>query len=394
MLLPKPYPDEVIGSVLARASFQTGLRQSTLITAIVGRSRSYGSFLMSSDIPTLAARCGVDAEELLEMHTVFPYAVAFMPASTRARLKAKALSLRTDRESLSSLTKNVSHGLPGKRLCAKCLEEDLAKHGESYWRRSHLLPGVSRCAAHGLTLRVASLPEVARRGEVRLPHEVQSHRPRFDRMLDTYTELSRLSVSVLGPRDAGDKDFLAIYRDRAKDLGYVLPSGNVASNVLASAVNLHFGNRYLTDMGCAIDKSKVSPWPALMVREGQDTPFATGKHIVMQAFLRASIPAPSDPVACYRSPGKRPQDYRRLDARTAERVRTALKRLALARQRTTVRELMTGIGAWSPFRHDRGAFPLTAALLEEFRASDQAARQRGRRAYWRVRLGLAPEDAT
>jgi hypothetical protein len=394
MLLPKPYPDEVIGSVLARASFQTGLRQSTLTTAIVGRSRSYSSFLMSSDIPTLAVRCGVDAEELLEKHTVFPYAVAFTRSAERNRLKSKALSLDTDRETLSSLTKSVTHGLPGRRLCPQCVKEDMMLYGESYWRRAHLLPGVSRCTLHDVTLRVASLPDKARRGDGRLPHEVQARRPRYDRPLETYAGLNSLSVSVLAPRNTSDKDFLAVYRTRARDLGYVLPSGNLASSALASAVSLHFGSKYLTDMGCAIDTERVSPWPTLIVREGHETPFATGKHIIMQAFLDAGIPAPADPATCYRSPGKRPQDYRRLDARTAERVRTALKRLAKARQRTTVRDLMSGIGVWSAFRHDRCAFPETAALLQAFRASDQSVRQLGRRAYWRERLGLDSKEAT
>lgn len=251
----------------------------------------------------------------------------------------------------------------------------------------------SHTCTHGVTLRVATLPETARRVETPLPHQFQSRRLRFDRPLETYVELSSLSVSVLA-RNASDRDLPAIYRDRAKDLGHVLPSGNLASSVLAAAVNLHFGKKYLTDMGCAIDTSKVRPWPALIVREGRATPFATGKNIVMQAFLGASIPAPADPAACYRSPGKRSQDCRRLDACTAQRVRSALKRLAQARQRTPIRELMTGVGAWSAFRHDRGAFPQTAALLEAFRASDQAARQQGRRAYWRKRLGLEPKEAT
>ena len=89
--LPKPYPDEVIGSVVARGCIQTGLSLKRLLSDIAGSNRSYASFLMSSNVVAMEAWCGIDPEELLQEHTMFPYAVGFMPKATRAALESKAL---------------------------------------------------------------------------------------------------------------------------------------------------------------------------------------------------------------------------------------------------------------------------------------------------------------
>ncbi len=387
--LPVPYPDEVIGSVIARGCRQTGLSLKRLMSELAGSGRACASFLMSSNIGTMGAWCGVDPEELLLKHTVFPYAVYFMPKTMRAALIFKALRPVPGEDCLSSLTKNVSHGLPYRRLCRACIREDLSRYGETYWHRSHLLPAAFLCLRHGIPLQVSDIPV---RGQTQtrtilLPNEVRARPLAYRAKLATWASLTSLSVKMLSVpvREHDDDALLAQYRAKALELGFVLPSGDVAGVSLAANLIDHFTRPVLVDAGCEIAPGSHSPWPALMVRLGTGIPFTTVKHVLVQTFLSEATPEAVTVREHYDSPGKKTRDYAHLDVRSAAKVKTFMARAAALRERHTVKDMLTEIGIWPAFRHNRELFPLTNALVQAFRSSDQSERQLGRRQYWRER---------
>ncbi|MYZ50871.1 TnsD family Tn7-like transposition protein [Malikia spinosa] len=387
--LPMPYPDEVIGSVIARGCRQTGLSLKRLMSELAGSNRAYASFLMSSHISAMSAWCGVDPEELLLEHTVFPYTVYFMPKTTRAALISKALRPTPGEDCLSSLTKNVSHGLPYRRVCRACIREDLAKFGETYWHRSHLLPGAFLCIRHGIPLQVSDIP-VRGKTQIRnilLPNETRARPLAFRAKLATWASLTSLSVKMLSMpvREHDDDALLALYRAKALELGFILPSGDIAGVSLAANLIDHFTMPVLVDAGCEIAPAARASWPALMVRLGAGIPFTTVKHVLMQTFLSEAVPETVTVKGHYDSPGKKTRDYAHLDLRSAAKVKTFIARAAAQRERHTVEAMLTEIGIWSSFRHNRELFPLTNALVQAFRSSDQSDRQLGRRQYWRER---------
>lgn len=157
-ILPKPYPDETVGSVMARACVHTGLPMRRLLQSIFEKNRSTFSFLLGTEICQLALRAGVEPRRFLFEHTVFPYSVAFMAPKIQEHLVAKALAPRAGEDCLGSLTKNVSHGVTHLRVCRACIAEDVQQYGESYWHRQHLLPGVLVCLRHGEPLFETSIP--------------------------------------------------------------------------------------------------------------------------------------------------------------------------------------------------------------------------------------------
>ena len=319
---------------------------------------------------------------------MLPYAVYFMPKTMRATLILKALRPTPGEDCLSSLTKNVSHGLPYRRLCRACIREDLAKFGEPYWHRSHLLPGAFLCIKHGIPLQVSDIPV---RGQTQtrnilLPNETRARPLPFRANLATWASLTSLSVKMLSMpvREHDDDALLALYRAKALELGFVLPSGAVAGVSLAANLIDHFTMPVLFDAGCEIAPGSHSPWPALMVRQGAGIPFSTVKHVLMQTFLSEASP---DDVTTghYDSPGKKTRDYAHLDVRSAAKVKTFMARAEAQQERRTVKDMLTEIGIWPAFRHNRELFPLTNALVQAFRSSDQSDRQLGRRQYWRER---------
>lgn len=388
-VLPKPYPDEVVGSVVARACVHTGLPMRRLLQSIFESQRSSCSFLLGDNIGSLAHRAGLERSEFLFKHTMFPYAVAYMAPEIQAQLASKALAPRPGEDSLSSITKNVSHGVAYRRVCSKCIAENMQQYGESYWHRKHMLPGVLVCIRHGEPLleTTVELRGRSHQSSVALPHEVLDLRksptapPR-----EFYLRIAEISGEALEGKSLRSHDWLSCYREQAKSKGYVLPSGDVASTLAAHVLRNHFGQQYLAMTGCPMPDNPRNTWPTLMFRPRNENNFATPKHVLMQVFLETGPEKDEATPPVYLVPGKRPKDYAQMDAKTAAKVRAQIQQLALAQKRMTVQGLLTQAGAWAAFKHHRAWFTETAELLEEFKKSEQAERQIGGRPYWRKRL--------
>lgn len=388
-VLPKPYPDEVVGSVVARACVHTGLPMRRLLQSIFESQRSSCSFLLGDNIGSLAHRAGLERSEFLFNHTMFPYAVAYMAPEIQAQLASKALTPRPRADSVSSITKNVSHGVAYRRVCPKCIAENMQQYGESYWHRKHMLPGVFVCIRHGEPLLDTSIELRGRshQSSVALPHEVLDLRkPPTALPREVSMRIAEISGEALEGKSPRSHDWLSCYREQAKSKGYVLPSGDVAGTLAAHVLCNHFGQQYLAMTGCPVGDDPRNTWPTLMFRPRNENNFATPKHVLMQVFLETGPGKVDAKTTVYRAPGKRARDYRQMDVKTAVKVRAQIQQLALAKTRMTAQALLLQAGAWSAFKHHRAQFTETAALLEEFKQSEQAERQIGGRPYWRKRL--------
>lgn len=382
-LLPRPYPDEAIGSVIARGVWHTGLPLKTLLQSLFGPTKSCSSLLMGTSFSELSLATGMAAEELMRSHTVFPYATAFMPLSAKTELMTKALNPRLGEDCLGSLTKSVSHGVPFRRLCPLCVKEEMATYGESYWHRQHLLPGTLVCLTHGVALVSTDIPLRGRtqNRDWLLPHMV-SHRPIQTAVsVSALTQVAELSYEALRGKSASD-NLLSTYRTRALELGYRLTSGQVASVAISKRLQVIYGQDFLADSGCTLARQA---WPSLMLRPTSKVPFAPAKHVLLQTFLELDGGAPDTLASEYEKPGKKTTDYKRLDSELTLRMKTVLNRAKAKSRRMTVRELLTEAGSWGAFKHHRSEMPKAEELVMQFRESDQAERQIGGREIWRMR---------
>lgn len=387
-LLPKPYPDEVIGSVIARACWHSGLPLKRLLEDVFGSSRSYNGFLVGAGFQRIGLLSGTDAEEILMCHTVFPYSTAFMSGPVRTALAAKALNHKVGEVSLSSLTKNVSHGVPYRRVCPACIAQDMAIYGESYWRRAHLLPGVLMCLQHGgeLQATVIALRCRAQSSNILLPHMAHAETQRSMLADEKQYAVADHSVKALNWEVETPADWLAEYRSRVIEAGYQLPSGDVAALALATAIQNYFGAGFLEDSGCPVAKNPGLSWPTLMVRPGIGIPFAPPKHLYFQVFITDEANKLESFSTHYLTPGRRPQDYERLDTLATQKLKNDVERLLEKNMRISIEQLLRDAGVWASFRHGRERFPQTNAFIQQFRTSEQSERQIGGRANWRKRF--------
>lgn len=379
--LPNPYPDEIMGSVIARGCVHSGLPPKRMLENIFKSSRSYYSFLMPSSFHRLGLLTGIAPEIILDEHTVFPYTVAFMPIDARQRLRKKALELNVQTDCLGSLTKSVTYGVPFRRVCPDCITEDLKIYGETYWHRQHLLPAVHICYKHGTRLRETDVPlkRSTNKNFIVFPSEV-GIKPAYEIassfVLQLVAEVSTAALRITTPVQT---DWVKVYRAKSLDKGYRIKGGAVASRVLSSDVLNFYGSNFLSDCGAQFKDAAVNSWPSLMAREGSTIPFAPVKHVLMQSFLDAETQQGLKVTVSYSRPGKAADDRVALDAKAAIDFQSELRKLKRSAVRLTVQGLLRTIGIWEKFRHNRKEFPKTSALLQAFKTSDQAERQLGKR---------------
>ncbi len=166
---PKPYPEEIMYSVLARWSRHVGQpspeRVSELLLGVVRRRRN---ILFSSKLGLLASRLPntspLTAYTMLIDHTVFPYYATFMKPAARAMVIAQRIG--TD-EASNSVSSNGWKWLLADnplRFCSECIVDMWFRYGELYWRRDHHIPTVLVCPEHCCTLLRADISKAGTRG--------------------------------------------------------------------------------------------------------------------------------------------------------------------------------------------------------------------------------------
>lgn len=396
MYFPQPYDDELVGSLVARASIHTGLTHEVLIRHLTGLRSGNISFFLPKMLRPIAQVSRLPVEALLLQHTVFPFAAAFMtPAVMRDTLE-RLIGPEVSGRGTSALVQSLSLNARRFVFCLACIEEDIAWHGESYWHRMHFLPGIVQCPIHGSELyaltpcKHAGLPIRAGPTLAELRQAARLKRIGLSREFEQ--ELARRCLAPLLPAWAYRDDWVSLYRQMAMGKGYVMKDGSIAGSQIAMDMQKAIGPSMLRNLGCEYPQRITASWPATLVR-----PWGSGqpnhsplRHLLLATFL-ATCPKHIGTFD-YTPVGPKQANYQELDKQLARHVSRLWDDAKRKSQRVSARGLVANTPMSSIFRHHRERFPLTLAVLEAFKLSDQAERQIGRRPYWRKRLGLLKED--
>jgi hypothetical protein len=390
MLLPKPYPDEAVGSVLIRAQLIYGISIKPMLSWIHGSPtpRSSHSFHLVTEVDRVATLCGMEPREFLYDHTVFPYVTACLPKHYAANLEAKFLGATDAKNfSMASLVGNASQGAPMRRYCLHCASDDLIRHGETYWHRLHQLPTVLICPLHKAPLVQTGVHASLAHGKASLslpsPTYVRPVTPPIE--MGVALTLARLSEDLLMGRFNRDVDWHESYRQRASAKGLLHHYGDIAGSVSALALSELYGPKYLELLGCEVKRPFSGSWPALLLRSSRNQFVSVVRHLLMQAFLDHVRLDDRLRLLIDKVEKSSRTDFDSLDRMAETAMREEIGRHKDAGTRTTVRHLLSITGVGATFRHNRPRMPLSNALLEEFRRSDQSARQLGGNAHWRAR---------
>lgn len=374
LAMPRPYPDELVGSMLCRASRQTGLGMKLLIQRMTGSGNTSHPATITRH-HGVAAAFGFGLEEFLHEHTLYPYTTAFWRSEDRAAMTRKLLN-PTVYMNVSFLSQNSGKAVDSLRFCPGCVSEDAMQYGESYWKRSHQLPGVSYCVKHEEPLRDASVG-LNQMFTVSLPHQI-SHRSKKKSLLERPKALkvAQMSEAALNGLWRFEKPTFE-YRHRAMKLGYGLTSTTIYTEVLSRDLQAFYGSAFLESLGCELTQVN-RPWVSSLIATNS-TNWTALRHVLLLAFLDSN-PVPSKSPRDHLT-RKKPRhiDWSALEKTAVETIRHSIAFHQSTGTRTTVKDLLTIAGMFGTYGHNRQRFATLTQLLVEFKASPQSERQTGKR---------------
>jgi TniQ len=377
MHLLKPYPDELVGSMINRACRHTGIQLKRILPLLTGRNITSHAMTVSS-CPSLAEAYGVSAEEYLSQHTLLPYCVAFMQATERERLLYKFSQSPSENTSIASIAQSAGKSVKYMRLCPECIKDDICIYGEAYWKRSHHLPATYMCLKHNVRLKI-STELIGSKRTIPFPDEVLQLSIKIDIGLssDLLRSISEISVSSLNQPQEMIESW-KFYQVQAAKLGYTFIQGHVYGELIATDMKSFFGDAFLESHDCAISTASRNPWPSLLVRESSLN-VSTIKHVLLRAFL-ASEPKPSkNPIVFQRRKKPRQRDFSKMESDVLHFCKKEVAALTKAQSRVTVTELLRKADVFGVFKHNREKFPNLVAWFDEFKATPQSERQTGKR---------------
>ena len=262
--LPTPFEDELLYSLLARSlSWLGGTASLPVIQAAFGRGATGVRVALPGGLAALAEAlapgCRLDVPTIVNRHTLLPYFLRLlMPLDSERLLRGTTAGWRHGGYAGLSPFRGASHWHRALVLCPDCVALDVRTHGEAAWRRSHQLPGVLVCPAHGAALRASRTRAVGQSHLIRCPTDVgdllQVENP-FERA--TAWRLARASQWLLhnpspGPGLAGVRRRL---RSLLAERGWLKPNGMVRAG-LHEAVEAAYGRHGLATLGVCLAENR------------------------------------------------------------------------------------------------------------------------------------------
>lgn len=244
-------PDELLYSWLGRIVSINPLGQARdAMESLVGARGATLVVDLPAHLEALGQRLGKwlpfpNAESTLLEGTLYPFHRPFLTPERDAEVTS--MLLHGSGEGVKTLLGIVANRFGAGttlRCCAECLRYDLGRHGVTYWRRDHQLPGVTACRRHALRLIHVAKPAVSASRQVAVLAPAPSARldalampcaPGELRFAQMAGELLDAGLTPVAP-DARQR----AYRNAMGERGYLLASGRVRFVALADALREHF----------------------------------------------------------------------------------------------------------------------------------------------------------
>lgn len=355
-----PYPDELIGSVLIRTARHRGLGNKRLAELLVSSRQARFPLLLSLQLREIAEGTGASPAELLHEHTPFRFITAFMPIKMTEGFSNSIIA--GTRGCVASLCQSVTVAGRQPVYCPQCVRDDLRAFGESYWHRQHNLPFIDECPTHQTPL--LGIRKHHWSFSVATPPDECSGEP-VDRLLEpgpVASWLAQQSIATLRTTFRQSVEAWSTkYREIAEYRDFPRVGAGLCGRSFSAAILRFFGDTFFRQHGWSFSLNSRS-WPSMMLRQGNSSEMVTGKHLVMQAFLLFGTTPERLKTG---KPGRRTRNYDEVDKQMAVRL---AQRFAeeLVRGRPSARTILSELGFWETYRHQRELLPHTTALVDEW----------------------------
>lgn len=377
MFLPRPYQDELVGSLLHRAERQLGIGREQLLLCLTGHRLSSHSFLVTQ-YNGIALACGTAPAEFLHKHTVLPYVTAYLSTSERRQAVSRLIDAHDNLRPTASLVRRPVIGEQWLRLCPACVEEELHQYGESFWHRAHQLCGVAVCVNHLVDLLVTEL-RIGRQSGIPPPHLVTKLQAPPDCGLAQTVKIAIAKASAEALWLVRDHDRLATAcQERVRELGYHYLGGKMHGALLAHDLDTYFGESFLARYDCSIGSSRKGRWPARLLQESAHHA-TTFKHVLLKVFLD-SCPTPSSSRVDFEDRHRpKARNWAQIEDAAIDCLTDEVARHRTAGTRVNLEDLYDIAGIRSLVKHYKHQAPRLMMWIEQFKKSTESSRIPGRR---------------
>ena len=164
---PKPYPDELLYSMLARYYVRSGhsAYKQCFEDLYLKKTRPDVEYL-NQMTPDLLAHLG-DIENVIIKHTMFPE-LRFVPPARKNEV-FHLLKQQNNRYQNYVFKPKIRRYI---RYCPACAAEDRINYGETYWHRIPQIYGLQVCPVHGCKLKDTEIPIYSKESASLIPAEV------------------------------------------------------------------------------------------------------------------------------------------------------------------------------------------------------------------------------
>lgn len=329
-------------------------------------------FLARGPIREAAGLFRTTPENLLWNHTTFPYATAFVTEVDYDRAVREALSSATERHRFFGVSRLKQVGL--RRVCQQCLREELAAYGESYWHRSHNLPGTFFCVKHRCSLHQTSLG-AQRSTSTILPVECELGEPpqewtspgAWDLAVSSHALLRRTPGAGM-PRPA------QFYLSLAVEQGWLSKNRSVSQPALAQLFQGCFRQEFLKAVSVEFKESRAWPAHAFSPKSRSLSPL---RQLMVETALRHG-------TSRFRSLNHHPKGPSRptrqeMDNRLSAAAVAELEKVIAAGERLPLAAFMKRIGAETAWAKHQTDHPKLKLVAERVRAWNRACLKAARR---------------
>jgi hypothetical protein len=299
---PKPYPDEILYSVLARYHIRSGntnakdtsrdLFNSSTATATADLPSHLDSLI--NNLPFLSKHT---VESLIQKHTLYPFYAVFLPPE---RADSVMESMKSENGgNIHSRAGILGHSINTPRyfrFCPVCLEKELQEYGEAYWHRLHQIPGVFICSQHGVPLEDSLVPIQNFNNQEYCAANSQNcpfHEQRKTYSNDTLKKLLTLSRDIgwllnshlsSRTREYFRKQYMALLIEN----GLATAKGRIYRKDLLDRFLFFYGHEFLEILDSTVSYEEEQNWLFDIARKNERS-FHPVRHLLMIRFLATSI---------------------------------------------------------------------------------------------------------
>ena len=297
---PTPYPDECLYSILCRYCVRIGCTElKNTRKLLFGGQQCLAStifFPIRLDVVEhwYGANSGVTRKLIANEHTLHPYMVIVYPDRFRQQFDT-VINGGIAPKTFDKTGTQRSHRLWPKylRYCPDCVRDDILAYGETYWHRTHQLPGMMYCIKHIVRLHDSDIEVVGSRmgfhpastmilSENYLEHDsLEQHKEKFIKIGIESEWLLRHGADIDWGFDIHTK-----YKHFFRDRGIATVQGVSDYDLVASAFAEYWGQDFLDSLKLELDDNRE--W-ICQVYEARMVSFRPIYHILLMCFLCDSI---------------------------------------------------------------------------------------------------------